>query len=85
MTADEFEARAAALEEHLVSPTAEDLLREAEELFAAEGDTSTTRLALGTAKHMYFLDERRKRQREIDARHALPLKLTLVTGGRDDA
>ena len=64
MLADDFDARVARLEEHRVSPPAEDAREKAERLFAEEGNTVWARLALARAKLDRELAEWR-RSREL--------------------
>ena len=64
MLADDFDARVARLEEHLVSPSAEETLEKAERLFAEEGNTVWAQLALAGAKLQRTIDESR-RSREL--------------------
>lgn len=52
MTADEFEARVARLEEHIVSESAEDTLRKAEE-YLANGNKLLAASCLWRAKLIY--------------------------------
>ena len=50
MAATDFDDRLARLKEHVVEPTAEELLAKAEQMFAAEGDTVWTRCAMLAAE-----------------------------------
>lgn len=66
MTTAEFEARVARLEEHLVSESAEEMLENAEQLFAKHGNTVWARCALLRAQSSYQ-DDRRGWEDEGDA------------------
>ena len=57
MTADEFDDRVARLEEHLLAPTAEDHLRQAEE-WLARGDETAARHSVWLAKLARACEER---------------------------
>ena len=67
MNADEFEDRVARLEEHLLEPTAEDHLRQAEEWLARANDPTANRDVCETAaRHSVMLAKLARRLEERD-------------------